>query len=262
MAGKKIVTKEIVVRFVPTTIHELDVRDRCVVMADILRASTTMINALANGVKAIFPQAEIAQSRELAQQLGESTLLGGERNGKIVDGFDCGNSPEEYSADLVAGKQLVLCTTNGTFTLEHCRPASSVLIGAFVNLSLVVEELLNHDKVTIACAGTNRMVTDEDVLFAGAVTHHIASRTPDLTMCDSSKIAKTRWEAVMENSESDQPLFEAMSNSHGGRNLMRLNYGRDVRFCSAVDTVNVLPVLDLESWTIRAKHANANVDCN
>lgn len=253
-------TKEIVVRFVPTTIHELDVRGRCVVMADILRASTTMINALANGVEAIFPQAEIAQSRELAKQLGANTLLGGERDGKIVDGFDCGNSPEEYSADLVANKQLVLCTTNGTFTLEHCRSASHILIGAFVNLSRVIDELLNHDKVTIACAGTNRMVTDEDALFAGAVVDRMAKLNAELVMCDSAKIARTRWLAVTQNVDRGEALFEAMSQSHGGRNLMRLDYGRDVKFCSAIDSVPVLPVLDLGSWTIRAQHAGAGVD--
>ena len=254
-------TKEIVVRFVPTMISERDVKDRCVVMADILRASTTMINALANGIEVIFPQAEIDESRKLAAELGKDALIGGERNGKIVDGFDCGNSPLEYTPEVVSGKSLVLCTTNGTFTLDYCRPASHILIGGFVNLSRVVDELLNHDYVTIACAGTNRMVTDEDVLFAGAVAHRIQELVPDLQLCDSAKVAISRWESVINQTEHDA-LYQAMAKSHGGRNLMKLEYDHDVRFCSNIDTVPVLPILDLQTWTIRAQRTRVNMDSN
>ena len=244
--------EDLIVRFVPAAIREADPGGRCVVMADILRASTTMVHALVNGATAIYPQAEIQDSLELAAQLGESTLIGGERNGQIVDGFDYGNSPLEYTAERISGRKLVLCTSNGTFTLTHCKSADRVLIGAFVNLDAICDELCRHSAGMVACAGTNRMVTDEDVLFAGAVATNLQNRNPEIKLDDAAKIAAQRWQTVSATLTPEMPLWKIFAQSHGGRNLMRLKYQHDVEFCSQTNLFTTVPELDLNSWVIQA----------
>ncbi|MEM9410512.1 MAG: 2-phosphosulfolactate phosphatase [Planctomycetota bacterium] len=244
--------EELIVRLVPTSIWDRDPVDKCVVMADILRASTTMVNAIHNGVKAIYPQAEIEDSFRLAKELGDGAVLGGERGGKIIEGFDLGNSPLEYSKDRIANKNLVLCTTNGTYTLQHCRGADRVLIGAFVNLDAVCHELSQSHSGMIACAGTNRLVTDEDVLFAGAVIERLLHRNPDLIIDDAGKLAWGRWKDVNALLKSGTPFWEILSASHGGRNLVRLSCQNDIEYCSQIDSHTVVPQLDMQSWIVRA----------
>src|SRR5262249_38742437 len=103
---------------------------------------------------------------------------GGERGGKRIDGFDLGNSPLEYTRDRLNGKTLVFTTTNGTRAMLHSRQAARILIGAFVNLSALCRELESADAVDIVCAGTDRQITREDVLFAGAVGDELGRSRP------------------------------------------------------------------------------------
>ncbi len=243
---------EINVRFVPSSISDSDCDGCVVVMVDVLRASTTMIQALNNGAATIYPRAEIDESRQLARELGNDAILGGERNGKIVEGFHLGNSPLEYSRGAIENKPIVLCTTNGTFTLNHCRSASKLWIGSFANLNEVCRNASDHEKLLIACAGTNRMVSDEDVLFAGAVVNQLLQANSQLNIDDAGRIAASRWQAIQPLLESGTQLWEILAKSHGGRNLMRLGYDRDVQFCADVNSIPVLPELDLQTWTIHA----------
>ena len=252
-------TKELIVRFVPTSIQESDTIGRCVVMADILRASSTIIQALANGAAAIYPQAEIEDSRRLASELGAKTLIGGERNGQIVAGFDCGNSPLEYTTEKVSDRKVVLCTTNGTFTLSLCRNADRVLIGAFTNISAICERLQTHESAMIACAGTNRMVTDEDVLFAGAVASKLVLQNPSVKLDDAAKIAADRWQSINSQLSEGFPLWEWFAQSHGGRNLVKLNYEDDIQYCSQIDLLDLVPELDIASWVIKPSSQSVNV---
>ena len=243
--------RELSVRFVPNLIQKEETAGTVMVMADILRASTTIINALASGASAIYPQAEIEDSRELAVKLGNEALLGGERNGTIIDGFNCGNSPLEYEASTVANRNIVLCTTNGTYTLEFCRLADRILIGAFVNLTAVCQQIQQHEKAIIACAGTNRAVSDEDVLFAGAVTSQLTEADSSIKLDDSARIARTRWQQMNTRMQAGEELWKILAKSHGGRNLMRLGYDHDVKFCSQIDSISMVPELDIDQWAIR-----------
>jgi 2-phosphosulfolactate phosphatase len=105
-------------------------------------------------------------------------VLGGERGGKRIEGFDLGNSPAEYKPALVAGKTVLFTTTNGTRAMQMCRQAQKVLIGSFANFSAMCRELGKLDHVDILCAGTDGQITREDVLFAGAVIEDLR-RTSD-----------------------------------------------------------------------------------
>ena len=111
-----------------------------VVVIDVLRATTTIIYALQAGAKAVVPCREIAEARSIADTFPPNKkIIGGERGGLPIEGFDLGNSPEQYTPDRVQGKTIIFTTTNGTQALLHAKKAKQILLGAFVNASVVAE---------------------------------------------------------------------------------------------------------------------------
>lgn len=245
-------TKKLTVKLLPSLITADDPVGKCVVMTDVLRASTSIVQATAGRAKAIYPVAEIKDALQLAVRLGPETLIGGERGGKIVPGFNCGNSPREYVADTVADKNLVLCTSNGTYTLDFCKGADRILIGAFVNLSAVCSKLVTHESCMIACAGTDRRITGEDVLFAGAVTEFLLEQNAKLEMNDGARIAVSYWREAQAKIDSGTTTLAKFFASEclGGVNLIKLGYEADIEFCSQIDLSPIVPVLDEKSWSI------------
>ncbi|MBT8397581.1 MAG: 2-phosphosulfolactate phosphatase [Gemmatimonadetes bacterium] len=128
--------------FSPAVVDETSVEGKTAVVIDVIRATSTLVEALANGAKAIFPTLSTEEAVKLASSLGrEDTLLCGERKGLKVEGFDLGNSPAEFTAEVVGGKQLVMTTTNGTRAFAAVEAADRVLAASFLNLSAVVEAL-------------------------------------------------------------------------------------------------------------------------
>jgi len=148
------------------------------VVIDVLRATTTILHALASGCSAVRPCAEVEEARELADSLRAGrVLLGGERGGKPLPAFDIGNSPREYTAARCRGAVLVLTTSNGSRALLHAAAAERVLVAAFVNYSAVCEQLRRETRpIHIVCAGDDGAVALEDALLAGALL--VASGCP------------------------------------------------------------------------------------
>lgn len=144
-------------------------------MIDVLRASTTIATALAAGAAGVVPVRDLVAARSLAARLGPDVLTGGERGGRRIDGFDLGNSPGEYTPDRVNGRTIVFTTTNGTAAVEACGSAAEILVGAIVNRAAVavacqmLSRLHADAPVHLVCAGTDGMVTLEDILGAGAI---------------------------------------------------------------------------------------------
>jgi 2-phosphosulfolactate phosphatase len=146
----------------------------------------------------VFPQPGIEQAKAFHATMPETTIMGGERNGQIVDGFHQGNSPLEYTSEAIAGKSLILATTNGTVAMESCRAADRVLIGAMINVSAVAKELVDVPRVTVVCSGTDRLITSEDVIFAGLLTERIlelrdAVGAEPTKLTDPATIAMHHW---------------------------------------------------------------------
>ncbi len=240
------------VAFLPAAIRPGTIEGCDVVVTDVLRASTTIIAALANGATAVVPTPDIPAGIELKQRLGHNTLLGGERKGVIIPGYDHGNSPREFTSEVVRGKTLVLCTTNGTVAMESARGANRILIGAFVNLNAVAEQLRTSDRATVICSGTDRMVTSEDILFAGALAAALGHTTGSPTLDDAARIARVWWETISTQINSGTTTLEHQFRiSHGGRNLVKLGYDEDIRFCATSDLLPVVPRLDEPTWSIR-----------
>lgn len=166
------------VHLLPNLFEPEEFRGGVAVILDILRASTTIVHVLAHGAARVIPTGEIAEARRVAGGLPVgSVLLGGEREGLQIEGFDLDNSPFAYTPELVKGRTIVFTTTNGTRALLRSDRADRVLIGSFVNLQAVVDDLAQEDRpVHLVCAGTKGKVTLEDTLCAGAIVGRLLER--------------------------------------------------------------------------------------
>jgi 2-phosphosulfolactate phosphatase len=208
------------------------------VVIDVLRATTTIIHALAAGCKAVLPCAEVEEARERAGGMRAGrVLLGGERGGAPLPGFDLGNSPREYTGKLCRGNTLVLTTTNGTRALLRAAEAARVLVAAFVNYSAVCEQLRQDTRpVHIVCAGTEGSVSLEDTLLAGALVDYLC-QLGEVRVNDAARLA---WDCF-EN--QGRVLLGALEVSHGGAILRRLGYDEDIRAAAHVDHFALVPEL-------------------
>lgn len=247
------------VALLPSLIEPESLSGKTVVVVDVLRATTTIVHALHNGAEKVLPQPSIEAAHAAhAAEAGES-LLGGERGGRIVDGFHNGNSPVEYTPEVITGKTLILATTNGTVAMERCRSAKRVLIGAMVNLAALTDVLINEPLVTVVCSGTDGWVTSEDVIFGGALVERlIQARTnsgkPVGKITDTASIALNHWQntkRTVDDAGSSGSLAEVFRNARGGINLVKIGHDPDIVFASQIDKIPVVPELDLDKWSIQ-----------
>lgn len=275
---------ELNVYFLPDLIPDSALHGCVAVVIDILRATTTMTTALAAGARRIVPCLSIEQAHDHRQRLlsqvaeGEQVLLGGERQGKPLPGFDLGNSPETYDAAAVAGNTIVMTTTNGTRAMDMCQTADEIVIGSFANLSAVCHRLRQSEKVAIVCSGTNRHVTSEDVLMAGALVQQLAppeflgspadggGQNGDTFQAnDQARLALAFWNQLAQDHPGAQPTFSQIlavfERSLGGSNLIAQERGGDLAFAAVIDRFDNLPVLDKASWEIsNASINNASIN--
>ena len=221
----------------PALLHLEEVNKRNVVIIDVLRATSTIATALFNGAKAIVPVDNVAECIRIGKQIDGITA--GERDGKIADGLEYGNSPFEYNPEFIKDKVLVLTTTNGTKLLHMAldKSAREIVTGSFPNLSAVCEHLLQkRADVILACAGWKDRVNIEDSLFAGAVINRLKDSF-DIEG-DSSHVAHNLYILAQKS------LYEFMK-KHNASHYHRLtNFGleKDIRYCLSTDVANVLPV--------------------
>jgi 2-phosphosulfolactate phosphatase len=234
------------------------------VVIDVLRASTTIITALAHGAAGVRPVPTTDAAWALAANRGPGSdlLLGGERGGLRIDRFDLGNSPLEYSRARVADRRIVITTTNGTAAIDACGEALEVLIGAIVNRSAVALQArmlaVRHGvtDIHLVCAGTDGRVTEEDLLAAGAILD-AASRLPDTagdTLDAAATAALGRFRGVLSAADTDTlsgatadaaaAIATAFATSLGGRNLIGLGMQADLPAAAAIDSLPVVPRLD------------------
>lgn len=226
-----------------------------VIMIDALRASVTITAALARGAVAVVPTLSVDDAQAardvLAAESDTPVILGGERGGVRIEGFDLDNSPDAYTHELVGGRTVVFTTTNGTAALLLARKAASILVGSFANLSAVVEAVaMDPRPVHILCAGTRDEISMDDILPAGAMVDRLENAGRKLTSDDSGRVAQhAYWGA----SADAGGVLMAMGTSRGGRNLATIGLARDVDFCSTPDTLPVVPVFDPVDGVIRLK---------
>jgi 2-phosphosulfolactate phosphatase len=241
------------VHLLPALFEPAELRGGVGLVIDLLRASTTIVQALASGAEAVIACEEVDEARRTAADLAgsEPVLLGGERGGVRIDGFDLGNSPLEYTRERVGGRTIVFTTTNGTRAIRRCAEADVIRIGAFTNHRAVLKWLsLEHRPVHLVCAGTNGRITAEDCLCAGAFAWQLIEFEELYEPGnDEAQIAIDAYHA---NAGADLNLLEALRHSRGGRNLVALGYGADIEHAARCDLFDIVPEYDPQSGRIVA----------
>jgi 2-phosphosulfolactate phosphatase len=229
------------------------------VVIDVLRASTTIIYALEAGARQVIPCLEIADALALAEQLGgEDVVLGGERQGVAIEGFQLGNSPEEFSAERVEGKTVILTTTNGTRAMLHARQAERVLVASFVNAAAIVAKLLDSENVSILCAGTDGLISDDDVLLAGLLVDRLQRQAGMVYQQNAQALtARETWlsafalpQALGAEPLAADRLAERLRRSLGAQNLLALGLDADIVAAAQIDSMDVVPRLDPQTFRI------------
>lgn len=255
------------VHFMPSLVTKEDLKGSTAVVIDLLRASSTICASLVAGAREIIPFVEIEHARQEVQQArerGEEVILGGEFHGKPIEGFDLGNSPPEYTSELVSGKPIFFRSTNGMKALDHAKDANEVLIASSVNLTAVCNRLLELDDLHVLCSGTEGYVTREDILIAGALCERLqflrAGNLPPMN--DSALVAMDAWHKV--TGSVNQPgsgdfswptvtaFAEVLKETHGGRNLVRLGRAADLPWCSQFDLFDIVPIYNAATGRIHA----------
>jgi 2-phosphosulfolactate phosphatase len=221
----------------PALLHLYDVSNSIVVIIDVLRATSTIAAALNNGAKYVIPVDSVSRCIELSKQI--DGISAGERDGKVAEGLEHGNSPFEYPEEFIGGKTLVLTTTNGTRLLQMAleKGAREIITGAFSNLSAVCDHLMEMKlPVILGCAAWKDRVNMEDTLFAGAVIFTIGKHFH--INCDSSHMAATLY------AKSKKDLFGFMKKNDASHFHRLMNFGleKDIRYCLTPDVDNVLPL--------------------
>ena len=227
--------KHVEVCFTPGDYEYFKGKCEIVVVIDVLRATSAICAAFQNGIKSIIPVATIEEAREYQKK---GYLVGAERKGQIVEGFDFGNSPYSYMKDELKGKEVVLSTTNGTKALSIVSEAPIVVVGALNNLDALCEWLALQDKnVLCLCSGWQDKFNLEDTICAGAISDKLISTGKFKSDEDSSIAAKYLYLSAWKN-----PLGYLKSSSHRKR-LKNLNLNEDIKYCLTPNKTNVIPIL-------------------
>ena len=220
----------------PALLNLYDLKNAVVVIIDVFRATSTIASVLKNGAKCIIPVDTVAKAIDISKKI--DAIAAGERDGQIAEGLQHGNSPLEYSHDFIAGKTLVLTTTNGTKLLQMAldNNADTIITGSFPNLSSVCKFLIEQNKnVVLGCAGWKDRFNIEDTLFAGAVISKIKDYFT--IHCDSSLTAE-----LLYNTNKHDIVGFAPNLTHYHRLVDRFGLIEDINFCLTPDVADVLVV--------------------
>lgn len=217
---------------------DAQLQDTTVIVVDVLRATTSIISALNGGALKVVPSIDAGYAVELASRLGMSEcVLGGERGGVKIPGFELGNSPKDYLSRVVRGKTVIVSTTNGTGALHSVKSADSVLLGAMINRTAVAKAAAcNGNDILIVCAGTEGQPSADDLCAAGAVIDAVRAfadiREGELT--DMAMICESLYHSWREG------RFDLSRTFHFAR-LCAMGFEEDVAFCFTPDTTDTVP---------------------
>ncbi|WP_028548790.1 2-phosphosulfolactate phosphatase [Paenibacillus sp. UNC451MF] len=213
--------------------------NKTVIVIDVLRATSTILTALSHGCKAIYPVETVLQAKQLYQP---GFVLGGERACKKIPGFDLGNSPLEYTAASIAGKTLIMTTTNGTRAIQKANKAGTILAASLLNGRACAEEAITLKKdIIILCSGTQDVYSFEDGVCAGQLTDELLQSAvgsgTELNINDFGLSMLYTYRHVQSN------LTEALINCANGKRLSKLGFLEDIKYCSEMNTIPLVPIV-------------------
>jgi 2-phosphosulfolactate phosphatase len=210
-----------------------------VVVIDVLRATTTIATALANGATGVIAVEDAEEAIAIGNRLGrDRVVLCGERDSVRIPGFELDNSPASFTSAAVGGKTLLMTTTNGTRALRAVAAAASVRTAALVNRMALADALSHEDgEIVIVCAGDNGTFALEDAIGAGAVVDTLLSLIADVSLHDGARAAALLYRSVAGR------LADAVASSDHAQRLALKGFGADLTRCAALDSLNVVPTL-------------------
>lgn len=200
------------------------------VVIDVIRATSTICQALDGGYERVLCAAEVEDARALGS---DAVTLGGERHGVRIDGFDLGNSPREYLEPRTPG--LALSTTNGTRAIVTAAArCERVLIASLLNLGAVTEAAAAHgEDVAVFCAGVRGAFALDDAYVAGRIVEGLGTERSDAA------------EAALRLARSYATAEEAFRASRSGRDLIESGpvLEADIPWCAREGVLEVVPRL-------------------
>ncbi len=221
----------------PLNADELYFTGKTVVVIDVLRAATTIITALKNGAREIIPveSVDFAVKVSGGSSVGQ-TLLAGERNTKMIEGFVLGNSPLEFTEEVISGKSIILYTTNGSRAIVKAKFAENLLIGSFNNVSALANYLVKLNKdVEILCAGSNGMFCVEDTVCAGRLISEIMKSKENLELSDAANAS------LILKKHYNKSVLKMLEQSEHGKRLIENGFEEDLKVAAKVDSTEIIP---------------------
>jgi 2-phosphosulfolactate phosphatase len=228
------------VYFTPLGLNAGDLTGRAVVVIDVLRATSSIVTALSAGAKAVVPAATSEEAVRLTANLEkDGIVLAGERRMIKIEGFGLGNSPREMTAEAVAGKTIVLATTNGTPALVAAQGGDPVLVAAALNFHAVAERaralFAERGDLVLMCAGRERQFALEDAYTAGRLIKAVKKGARKVALNDAAQVSLD----LAGQQGGWQDAFDA---SDAARQLAEVGMGDDVAYCAHPDRFSVVPV--------------------
>lgn len=213
---------------------------KTVLIIDVLRATSTITTALANEAAGVLPVLTIAEAKEAAETLAPGTfLLGGERKALKIPGFDLDNSPRQYRKGVVAGKTIIITTTNGTVAIKQAFPAATLLIASFLNARAVAREAWKiGTDIYLLCAGTRNRFSLDDAACAGMLVHYLQELEPKARLGDLAFTLRHLYLAYQKD------LPHLISHASHYQRLVVLGLEADIAYCLQQNIYNVVPRWD------------------
>lgn len=222
------------------------VMHRTVAVIDVFRATSVIIEALHNGARSVVPVVTVEQAVELKSKFpSQQTVLGGERNTRLIEGFDKDNSPLSYRHEDVAGKTIIFTTTNGTRAINNSRHASSIYIAAFINMKAVCDTMASLGRdIVLVCSGRENNYTAEDGLCAGAMAQYLAESYKYSTT-DIAQVMQQMYNATSGN------LTRRLSSTQHYQDISARGYSDDINFCLQQNIYGIAPHYDMATGEIK-----------
>jgi len=226
------------IQFLPFSPDRSTLSRRTIVVIDILRATSVIIQALSQGAMEVIPASTVEEAFQMAKNFPQgTTLLGGERGSKKIEGFDLGNSPREYVREKVEGKRLILTTTNGTKAFHLVASGQEIMVASFLNIGATANWCLDLDRdILLFPSGDGGSFSLEDTICGGMlIDQFIKIGGKSVALTDAAQSAHILYQRFEDN------LVEAFHVSTHGRDLVAKGFEDDLAYCAQIDITNIVP---------------------
>lgn len=220
----------------PLNVDELYFTKKTTIVIDVLRATTVIVTALNNGAKEIIPINAVEFAVKLSgDTLSGQTILAGERNTHKIDGFALGNSPKEFTEEIVSSKSIVLFTTNGSKSIVKAKYSSNLYIACFLNGSAIADYMKNEEEIVILCSGNDGLFSFDDSVCAGFLINELNELNIDTELDDASKVCSLLYK------KNQNRIKKMMMETEHGKRLVEHGYEEDIAYAAQRNIINIIP---------------------